>query len=186
LIPAGAAALVFAVYAVRLLGADVLLARFDHALAAHRPAAAVSWYEAAERWSPSRAASDLYCSRRLLAASYQTPTLMQRIEIWHYAAVAGGNAVRYSEDRQNAWYNLALVSASQGDARNVERCLRETAAIAPRWFKPHWMLSRVLRIEGRTEEARSEAATALALDAGHDAEVGQSLGQAQAVALSGR
>lgn len=181
-IPATAAAILFAVYAVRLLGADVLLERFDQALSQQRTATAMSWYQRAERWSPSGAASDLYCSRRLLSESIRTPRLQDRLEIWHYAAVAGGNAVRYSEDRQNAWYNLAIISATEGDSRNVERCLREAAAVSPRWFKPHWMLSRLLRMEGRIAEAQAEAAVALALDAGHDPEVGQSLAQTAALA----
>jgi hypothetical protein len=44
------------------------------------------------------------------------------------------------------------------------------------------MLSRLLRMEGRIAEAQAEAAAALALDAGHDPEVGQSLAQNAALA----
>ena len=101
------------------------------------------------------------------------------MEIWHHAVVAAANGVRSSDDRQNAWYNLAIISATRDDSRNVERCLRQASAISPNWFKPHWMLARVLRLQGRLPEAQTEAATALALDAGHDPEVALTLHQSR-------
>jgi O-antigen ligase len=182
-IPAGAAAMVFALYATRLLACDILLGQFDREIAQGRPAAAVSSYQNARRWSPSGAAGDLYCSRRLLSIALRSPHFEQRLDVLHNAILAAANAVRTGDDRQNAWYNLAIVSATESDDRNVERCLREASAISPNWFKPHWTLARLLAMEGRHAEARAQARTALALDAGHHPEVAQTLQQANPVRL---
>ena len=60
----------------------------------------------------------------------------------------------------NAFVNLASFYAGQGDTANVEKCLRASADAAPNWFKPHWLLARVLALEGRTSEAETEARAA--------------------------
>ena len=86
---------------------------------------------------------------------------------------AGIRAVRNADDRQNAWYNLALLLAEQNDAPGAERALRNAIAWAPHWFKPHWALARLLALSGRGAEATEEARLAFQYDGGHDPEVSE-------------
>jgi cytochrome c-type biogenesis protein CcmH/NrfG len=73
--------------------------------------------------------------------------------------------------RKSAFYNLAIFFATQNDAANVERCLRNAIYLAPNWFKPHWTLSRLLFQQGRFAEAGTEADLAVSLDGGKNSEV---------------
>jgi len=75
------------------------------------------------------------------------------------------------EQRQNAWYNFAMLAAAMNDPKTVEASLRAAIQAGPRWFKPHWALARLLYSAGRTDEARQEAALALDLDGRKNAEV---------------
>jgi hypothetical protein len=80
-------------------------------------------------------------------------------------------ATKTAEERQNAWYNLAMIDALRNDPSGVENGLRNAIQCAPNWFKPHWTLSQFLELTGHHAEARREAAIALELDGGHDPEV---------------
>jgi tetratricopeptide (TPR) repeat protein len=80
-------------------------------------------------------------------------------------------ATTVPEQRQNAWYNFAILAAALDDPATVESSLRSAISAGPRWFKPHWALARLLYAAGRTEEARAEANLALDLDGRKDAEV---------------
>ena len=71
-----------------------------------------------------------------------------RLAARQQALDAGVRAVRSAEDRQNAWYNLAMLLAEQNDAAGAERALRNAIAWAPHWFKPHWALARLLALSG--------------------------------------
>ena len=84
-------------------------------------------------------------------------------------------ATETAEDPFNAWYNLGVVYGLQNDAAGAERSLRAAIAAHPTWFKPHWMLAQVLRLEGRRDEARREALLAGELDAGKDPEVARTV-----------
>jgi hypothetical protein len=66
---------------------------------------------------------------------------------------------------------MALIAASTNDVVTTERSLRSAIDAAPKWYKPHWSLARVLFATGRIQEARVEASLALTFDAGKDAEV---------------
>jgi tetratricopeptide (TPR) repeat protein len=91
------------------------------------------------------------------------------------AVAAGESATRTSEEPFNAWYSLSALRASQNDAAGAEQCLRAAIAAHPNWFKPHWTLAQILRLEGRRDEALREAAIALDLDGGKNPEVASSL-----------
>jgi Tfp pilus assembly protein PilF len=104
-------------------------------------------------------------------------SLMARQE----AIKAGIAATRTSEDRENAWYNLATLFAANNDAASVERSLRNAIAWAPNWFKPHWTLAQLLELGNRHNQALAEAAKALQLDAGHDPEVTETWKQLQKI-----
>jgi hypothetical protein len=87
------------------------------------------------------------------------------------ALAAGQAATRDSEEPFNARYNLAGIYALENDAAGAEHSLREAIAANPNWFKPHWTLVQLLRLEGRIREASSEAALAARLDGGKHPEV---------------
>jgi len=80
-----------------------------------------------------------------------------------------------SEERQNAWYNLAAFYATQNDAAGVEACLRRSVEASPNWFKSHWALAQMLLLSGRRTEALVEAARAADLDGGKDPEIAKFL-----------
>jgi Tfp pilus assembly protein PilF len=105
----------------------------------------------------------------------RTPNKLQRIQIVAQAGYAALRATRTAEDPFNAWYNTAALYASANDTVYAERSLRAAIAAHPNWFKPHWMLARVLLLEGHTEEARREAEQAVELDAGKHKEVAETV-----------
>ena len=94
---------------------------------------------------------------------------------------AARNAPATADDPQNAWINLAALSATVNDPAGVERSLREAIAIAPNWYKPHWLLAQVLDRLGRKAEAREEARLAVDRDGGKHVEVKQILEQLEGV-----
>jgi len=98
-------------------------------------------------------------------------TALDKLRYAQLAASAAIAATQSPEQRQNAWYNLAVLQGASNDAAGVERSLRAAIQVAPTWFKPHWTLARLLSAEGRTGEAVAEARKALDLNGGRDAEV---------------
>jgi predicted Zn-dependent protease len=95
------------------------------------------------------------------------------------AGAASLRATTLAEDPFNAWYNVASLYAAQNDSAHTEASLRAAILAHPRWFKPHWMLARVLSLAGRTEEAQREAALAVDLNGAKNPEVTATLRQIQ-------
>jgi O-antigen ligase len=178
-IPLRAALAVFAVIATvylsttsyRLIVADVSLARVRNALDAGDRGQAAALWQSAKTHRSSGVTSDLFFSRRWAAAASTAPDQIERIRLAALAIEAARAATTVPEERQNAWYNLAIVASALDDPKTEESSLRSAISVGPRWFKPHWALARLLFAEGRTEEARAEAALALDLDGGKDPEV---------------
>ena len=162
--------------ALPLLYFAVRIALEDHALLlTQRALAKGDLASAASNYARSRDADDLWYSRSLAAFAGKAPTIPMRLQAIEQAIAAGERATRTAEAPFNAWYSLSALRASQNDAAGVERCLRSAIAANPNWFKPHWVLSQVLRAEGRMSEARREALTAAELDAGKHPEVARAL-----------
>jgi O-antigen ligase len=180
LIPAVAAALVFVAYSVPLLVADYTLARAEQRIASGDIAGASAEYRSVIRWEPAGTTSDLRYSRAMQQAAIRTPIFTTRLFARQQALDAGIRAVRSAEDRQNAWYNLAMLLAEQNDAVGAERSLRNSIAWAPHWFKPHWALARLLALAGHADDAREEAQVAMECDGGRDPEVAATWKQLQA------
>ena len=130
---------------------------------------------ATAHYAQSRNADDLWYSRTLAAFAGNAPTILLRIQAMQQAIAAGERATRTAEAPFNAWYSLSTIRAGQNDAAGTERCLRAAIAAHPTWFKPHWTLAQVLRLESRGEEARREAALAADLDGGKHPEVMRTL-----------
>ena len=132
------------------------------------PGAAMHYGEF-ERWKLPGASADLWYSRALLSIGAILP-----------AGQAALAATRTAEEPFNAWYNLAELYAAGNSGAETESSLRRAAAAKPNWFKPHWMLARLLRIESRVAEAAAEAATAADLDGGKHPEVTRTAAELQA------
>jgi putative inorganic carbon (HCO3(-)) transporter len=180
LIPAGVAALVLAAYCVPLLISDRALGVTWQRISAGDLAGAANSYATVLRWGLPGASSGLSYSRAMEHAAVRTPIFTTRLFARQQALDAGIRAVRDAEDRQNAWYNLAMLLAGQNDAAGAERALRNAIAWAPNWFKPHWTLARLLALSGHAAEAIEESRIALDCDGGRDPEVADTWKQLQA------
>jgi len=173
LIPSVLVILIFAAYVAHLLVADRALALVWQRIASGDILGASKEYRTVLRWAPWSATSDLAYSRAMQQAAARTPIFATRLQARQRALDAGIRAVRNADDRQNAWYNLALLLAEENDAAGAEQALRNAIAWAPRWFKPHWALARLLALSGRGAEAIEEARIAIQCDGGHDPEVSE-------------
>jgi O-antigen ligase len=137
--------------------------------------AAAVFYSAFERRRLPGVSSDLWYSGAMSALAQRTPDKIQRIQDAAQAGYAALRATTTAEDPFNAWYTTAVLYARANDVVYAERSLKAAIVAHPNWFKPHWMLARVLLLEGRREQARREAAFALELDAGKHKEVEETL-----------
>jgi tetratricopeptide (TPR) repeat protein len=158
--------LVFCVFGVRLMMADRQLALTEHNLRRLQVADAIRSYQRFRWWRPPGLNADLWFSRSLAKVALQTPDLRLRLEAGQKALEAARLAAASAEDRHNALYNLAVLSAAAGDRRATEYSLRLAIRAAPSWYKPHWALARLLQVTGRNREAIEEARTAADLNAG--------------------
>jgi hypothetical protein len=162
-----------AVFGLVLAVSDFRLERFQRG--SQDTARSIVLYHSAVRMALPGAAEDLYCSRRLTAVCSAELDPVIRAECARTATQAAGRATTSADNPPNAWYNLAMFAAAQGDTRGVESALKKTSALSPNWFKPHWALANLLEITGRRAEARGEAERAAFLDAGKDNDVNQTL-----------
>ena len=169
------AAALFLYLTVRLTASDISVQRAKHDLDAGHIEDSIAAYAASQRWHPAGSSDDLYFSRALAAASRTASNSALARMASEEAFRAAERAAQTSEERQNAWYNLAGFYAARNDAPNVETCLRGSIAASPNWFKPHWALAQLLLLSGRRAEALTEAARAADLDGGKDPEVAKFL-----------
>jgi len=156
-IPAAALAVVLIVWGVRLGVSDHQLQLAKQALAHDDLRGAISAYERSRNWHPPGSSADLYFSRELANLFRRTRDVRLKLQIWTPAFQSAARAASTSENPPGAFYNLAIFFATQDDAPDVERSLRAAIEWAPRWFKPHWALSKLLAKEGYLPEARQEA-----------------------------
>ena len=166
-----AAAIFLAASAYRLVTADIALARVRRSLDAGDRGSTAALWEAAKTHRSAGVTADLYFSRSLAAAAASARNPLDKIRLQGIAIEAARLAATVPEQRQNAWYNLAILAAALDNPVNVESSLRSAISAGPQWFKPHWALARLLYSEGRQEEARNEATQALDLDGRKDPEV---------------
>ncbi len=171
LLPAAALLLFFA---FRSAVADRALELANQQFAAGDPAKAQACFRDYRRARLPGASADLWYARSLFALSQKSPPLGRLQALW-MARDAALEATHNSEEPFNAWYNLAEVSAALNDASNTEASLRRAVAANPVWFKPHWMLAKLLSLENHPVQAAAEAQIAADLDGGKDREVAQTL-----------
>ncbi len=165
----------FLYFTIRLTTADLALRRAKSDLDTGRIEDALAAYASSQRWHPAGSSDDLYFSRALLAASRTASNPAHAGTLWQQAFTAARRATQTSEERQNAWYNLAAFYATQNHPAAVEACLRRSVGASPNWFKSHWALAQALQLSGRPTEALAEAVRAADLDGGHDPEIAKFL-----------
>jgi O-antigen ligase len=166
---------VFLHFIIRLTTSDLALERAHRDLDAGRIQDAVPDYARSERWHPAGSSDDLYFSRALFAASRTASNPALALIASQQAFTLARRAPETSEERQNAWYNLAAFYAAQNDPAGVEACLRRSVEASPNWFKSHWALAQVLLLSGRRTEALAETVRAAGLNAGKDPEIAKLL-----------
>ncbi len=169
------AAAMFLHFSIVLTKSDLALARAKRDLDAGRIEAALAAYASSRRWHPAGSSDDLYFSRALAKESLRASNPARALMASQQAFALAQRAVQTSEERQNAWYNLAGFYATRNDAAGVEACLRRSVDASPNWFKPHWALAQMLLLSGRQTEALAEAARAADLDGGKDPEIAKFL-----------
>ena len=170
-----AAAGLLAVFTFHLLEADRALEAVRNRLDRGDLAGAVKEHARVLRWHPPGMNAELWYSRSLMRLAQKSSNLPVRLAAWEQALQAAQRATASPEERQNAFYSLAALYAARNDSAGTERSLRSALACSPNWYKPHWLLAEVLRLNGRLAEARDEAARAVQLNGGKHAEVARTL-----------
>jgi len=172
-----AAAVALTIGAYRLVSQDYLLATVQRRMDAGDLTGAVQAYRTALNRPDAGVTGDLYFSRRWSKVAMESQSPIAKIYYSQIAAGAATRAAHQPEELQNAWYNLAILAAARNDASGTEFALRAAVDAAPNWYKPRWILARLLSAEGRASEAAIEAGRAIELNSGKDAEVASTLAQ---------
>lgn len=165
----------FLYFTIRLTLSDVALGGAKRDLDTGCIEDSIAAYTMSQRWHPAGSSDDLYFSRALAAASRTASNPALALRASQQAFIIARRAAETSEERQNAWYNLAAFYAAQNDAPGVETCLRRSMEASPNWFKSHWALAQMLLLSGRRTEALAAAVRAADLDGGKDPEIAKFL-----------
>lgn len=140
---------------------DLRWAAIDRAVAQGRLDIAMSEYGRVDRLFPPESGANLWYSRILTETAMRFPDAGLRQQVWTQALESAMRATEVSEDRQNAYYNLAVFYSAQGDLTHSEQALRSAIGYAPYWYKPHWLLAEVLLLSGQLDLAAAEARKAI-------------------------
>ncbi len=161
---ASLAAVVLVVVAVRLVSTDRALASAERSIAAGNvPAAAADYHRAVDLRNTGLTA-DLYFSRRFARAVADSHDVLSKLYLGQLSAGSATLATEVPEGQPNAWFNLAELEATRSDTGAVETALRSAITESPNWFKPHWVLARLLFLQGRNEAAWQESQRAVQLN----------------------
>jgi hypothetical protein len=166
--------------AMRYTIADHALALAQRSVHSGDAAAAAVHYEAYTWWRFPGSSADLWYSRALMDLGQKLSDPGARLKCLIQASGPGTAAPRTVEDPVRAWYSLATIYASRNDLPGTESSLRSAIAAHPNWFKSHWILAQLLRLDGRLEESEREAALAADLNGGKNAEVARTLEEIRA------
>jgi hypothetical protein len=162
-------------FAVMLVYADAQLARVDRLVHAGKLRAAAVAYQQVERWRPPGMRTDLWYSRALASRAQRAESPADAHGAWQRGLEAASRATQNAEEPQNAWLNLAVFYGRLDDFAHTEQSLRSAIVCSPNGYKPHWLLSQVLWVGGKVEEAAAEAARAVDLNGGKNPEVARTL-----------
>jgi O-antigen ligase len=136
---------------------------------------AMAEYSLIQRIYPPESGPDVWYSRALTEAAKNSPNTEFARQARAEALEAAIRSTKVSEDRHNAFYNLALLYLAQGYPDNAESALWSTVEYAPRWFKPHGLLAEILISSHKLEAASTEAQKAIKFNGGKNPEVDNTL-----------
>lgn len=140
--------------AMRLTAAETNLAQVQRDLGTGHVGDAVSRYAEYQNWRWPFAGADLWYSRRLAQiAGSQAPRIV-RMQAFAEAGRAAQRATETGEARFNTYYNLAAYYAARNDFPRTEASLRAAIAVAPNWFKTHWMLAQAWKLPPASERRK--------------------------------
>lgn len=132
---------------------------------------AMAAYAGVSKLRPVESGLDLWFARALAERSGKAANQRVTDQTWPYVLQASRRACLTSEDRQNAFYNLALMDSFTNDLDGMESALRSAVEYAPNWYKPHWLLAQLLFHAQRLPAAETEAGIAWDLSGGKHPEV---------------
>lgn len=170
-------ALAWIYLAVRFTVADRALALARRGVESGDLATATAQYDRYQRWHLPGTAADLWYSRALLNLAMKSPSRLVEFQAALQSVSAGLRATKTAEEPFDAWYSMAEVYAAENDPVRTESSLRAAIAARPNWFKPHWALAQLLRMESRMDDAGREAALAAELNGGKNPEVARTLAE---------
>jgi hypothetical protein len=151
-------AVLLGVFAVSLIAADRSLFLIKSYVNNGNLAGAFDEHTRLIKLQPPGANFELWYSRSLLAYAQQpNANLSTRLEALRHALDAALRATRSAEEPHNAYYNLAAAFAAWNDLPRTVQSLNEAVACSPTWYKPHWLLAKILRQTGDLAEAEKEA-----------------------------
>jgi O-antigen ligase len=127
---------------------------------------AIDEYRSVDRSGVLGETPDLWYSRRVITAIHPSTEKALQTRALQEAIEAATRASSSSEERFNAYFELAVLWALTDNGPKTEESLRGAIAWAPEWYEPHWYLSRILAASGRNEESMKESALAKALSGG--------------------
>ena len=105
--------------AYRLVAADAALGLVERRLDANDARGAAAAYRVAlDRSAGPDVAADLYFSRRWAAVARNSSATISKLYYAQVAAGAASLATKSPEQQENAWYNLAILEASNNSAVN--------------------------------------------------------------------
>ncbi len=162
-------------FAVQLLWADLGLQRTKAHVDRGNVIRALESYTYVRRAQPWGMNADIWFAQAMSRLSNIAPDIPRRIVAVQAAIHAWHRASVDSEQRPHAYYGLATSRASMGDPNGTQEALTHAIGLAPRWYKPHWMIARILSDQGFVGRGLREAELAAWLNGGHDQEVAMTL-----------
>jgi O-antigen ligase len=170
-----AASLLLVTFAAQLALADLGLQQTRESVDKWDTLGAIKSHFWVSRVRPWGMETDTWFAEAVSALSRTSPDIPSRIVAMQLVLSASQRAAENSEQRANAYCRLATAHANYGNHKAAEKALRDAVSLAPRWYKPHLMLARLLTDRGFADQALREAESAVWLNGGHDAEVQASL-----------
>ena len=147
-------------FAYRLTLADYYAERAKALLADSQALPAMVQHQRSVARRPPGVSTDLAFSQGLAQIYEQTADPSEKSRLWGLARLAAERATVTAEDRQNAWFHVAMLDGRAGRYAEAERELHRAIETDPQWYRPHLVLARMLGSQRRLEEALEHARAA--------------------------
>lgn len=156
-VPAVVIACVFFFFAVSLAAQDAAWAELRSAVERKDFSDAHEAYSRATLFSAGIPGYELWASREMASLGRSLGDTRDGAACWKEAAEASAVAETRSEERFMAAYQSSVLAIAAGNLQQAELKAREAIQLAPNWYKGHLLLSQILRIAGRNQDAAGEA-----------------------------